>query len=502
MIAEVSTLKRSAVSALKWNYLGMALRSGSALLIGVVLARLLGPKPFGQVAIGWLIIGFGNLLADFGFSAAIVQSDSLSQDEIRFAFSFQVTSGIALAVCCMAGAGAIARLFHSAEVVPVIRALSLMFPLQALGQTSISLLKRRLAFRAIQIVQIASYLIGYLAIGIPLAYLGFGVWALVVAQLVQTLLASGISYSVAPHVLLPSFRPHRSLLSFGGKVIATNVANWSISNVDSAFVGRIFGVAPLGLYSRAVSLAVTPMNGVVTTLQGVLFAAYSRAQNREDALRRVYLTSVAAMGAALIPPFVVAAVVPSTIIVGLYGDAWVHAVPLFVPLALAMPLHALLALAGPLLWGVGKVERELRVQLISAFIAVAVFAATARVSMVCLAWGVLAVYAIRFLGMTWEVTRHLNVGCSDIVQALRGGATVGLVTGVLVWTSDFFIARFGLPPFSRLVLDVTLTLVSMIAAIAVAPEAVLGPNAILFLQQVRPMMPEVVVRFMPKLRPA
>jgi lipopolysaccharide exporter len=497
MSIETRSLNQHAGTALKWNYLGVAVRSLSSLLIGVVLARLLGPKPFGMVAVAALLIGLGNLLADFGFGAAIVQRDTLSEEDIRFVFYFQMLLGVFLALACFLGAGLIAALFRNQEVKPVIRALSLTFPLQAFGQTASSLLKRQLAFRALQFAQIGSY-IAYLVIAIPLAVFGFGVWALVIAQLVQVSLSSGIVYSRAPHSLLVSFSINRSILVFGVKVMGSSFANWSISSLDNAFVGRGFGVVALGLYSRAFQLASAPSIAAVSGLQGVLLATYSRVQNREEALRQAYLASLAVMAIAIFPLFATAAVASSTIILALYGRAWIGSAPLFVPLALAMPLYALLALSGPLLWAAGKVGLEFRVQVTTAVIAVAVFSMTCRVSVVCLAWGVLAVYAFRLFGMTREIVHHLKITWINVGNALRGGAAVAMVTSAAVWISDSFMMRVALPPMVRLVVDFAAALSAIAVPLAMAPKVVLGPHADLVLLQLRLMIPDSARAFMPR----
>jgi PST family polysaccharide transporter len=497
MSIEPRTLNQHAGSALKWNYLGVAVRSLSSLLIGVVLARMLGPKPFGLVAVAMLIIGFGNLLADFGFSNAIIQRESVSAEDVRFVFTFQMLLGVIFAFVCITGSGAIANLFHNREVTPVLRVLSLTFPLQALGQTANSLLKRQLAFRAIQYAQISSYAVNLL-IGIPLAVFGFGVWALVIAQLVSVALNSAIAYSMAPHSILFCFRINWSVLAFGVKVVGTNVANWMIGNFDNVFVGRVFGVLALGLYSRAFQLTSLPIIAIVSTLQNVLFATYSRAQHREDVLRRVYLATVAVMSLTMVPMFAAAAVVSSTVILALYGRAWIGAAPLFVPLALAMPFYAILALVGPVLWAAGKVEVELKVQSVTAVIGLVVFAATSRVSVVCLAWGVLLVYGIRFLGMTREIVRHLKVGWVDIGLALRGGVAVGVVTSVLVWISDSLMYGTGMSVMLRLTVVIAVGLSTTLVSLAMMPDAVLGPHAGIVLSQLQMMMPEFLRRFVPR----
>ena len=280
----ITAMRTTAVTALKWNYLGIAARAGSGLLIGIVLARLLGPKPFGIVAVATLVVSLCNLLADFGFGSAVVQKSSLSKEDVRFSLTVQLALGCVLALVCFVLARPLARAFHSQELVGVIRALALVFPLQALGQTSSSILRRQLQFRPLQTAQIASYLFGYLGIGLPLAYLGFGVWALVLAQLGQTTVASVLLFRAAPHCLSLSLRcPDRAAITcFGAKVIGTNIVNWAILNLDNAFIGRTLGTVPLGLYSRAYNLAGTPF-ALVCGLQEVLFPASSRMQTTSEA---------------------------------------------------------------------------------------------------------------------------------------------------------------------------------------------------------------------------
>jgi PST family polysaccharide transporter len=499
MNRENTALSQLTGSALKWNYAGVAVRSILSLLIGVVLARLLGPKPFGLVAIAVLIIGFGNILSDFGFGNAVIQRATLSNEDIRFVFTFQMLLGIGFAIACYISAAFIGGLFHSEAVVPVIRALSLMFPLQALGQTAMSLLRRQLRYRVIQLTQISSYMVNVF-LAIPLAVLGYGVWALVIAQLLSVLLSSVIVYSITRHSLVPCFRINWSICKFGLKVVGTNVANWSIGNLDNAFVGRAFGVVPLGLYSRAFQLTNSPIIAVVTALQSVLFSAYSRANDRVETIKRVYLSTVTVVAVTLLPMFAAGAAASYTIIIVLYGKAWLAAVPLFVPLALAMPLYALLALVGPVLWAAGKVEKELKVQAFSAVLAVAVFAVASRFSVVCLAWGVFAVYAFRFVGMTREMVLYFKITWREIGIALQGGVFLALLVSASVWILEGLMVRVELPPVARLSLDIICAFSVLIIPLAMAPDKFLGLDADLVLTRIRQMLPQSLRGIVPHSR--
>lgn len=432
-----SEVVRPAIVALKWNYLGVAARTASGFIVGIVLARLLGPKPFGEVAVAWLVIGLGNLMADCGFGAALVQRKELIREDIQFVFTAQVGLGLLFTAIVATAAPLVASAFRQPAVTPVVRTLSIVFTLQAIGLTSQNLLKRELAFRKLQTAQVASYLAGYLALGIPLAYLGFGVWSLVFAQLAQTLLNSTLLYLMTRHPIHPRIvHSHRGLTSYGSKVIGVNLSNWVINNSDTAIVGRVFGAVDLGLYNRSMTLMTTPMNSIASALQNVLFPVYSRAQQKPDLLRRGFLSSVAAIELCILPIFVTISVVPQTVIEGLYGLRWIAAVPLLVPLALAMPFHSLTAMSGPLLWGTDKVGRELRIQFGLIAVMLPALLVTSRVSLVAVAWAVLCIYALRAILMSRAALQVVSAHWSQLLRAILGAVLVTAIDAPLVWVLD------------------------------------------------------------------
>jgi PST family polysaccharide transporter len=245
------------------------------------------------------------------------------------------------------------------------------------------------------------------------------------------------------------------LVHFGGKVVGANIVNWCITNSDNLFVGRACGVTALGLYSRSFTLVNLPEAGIVSTLQAVLFPAYSRTQKQMQSLRRVYLASVSIVGMLTLPLFAVVAVIPHAVIFGIYGARWVEAIPVVVPLALAMPLDSIMSLAGPVLYGVGKVERELWPQLATAIGMIGMMLAMSRISFVAVGWGVLGIYLLRMLLVTRAALRTLELRSIDIWMALRAATFVALSIALIVKGIDFFllapVAHMGL----RLAIDGT-----------------------------------------------
>ena len=467
-----SSISQRSYSALFGNDFGSAVRMSSQFLIGIILARLLGPEAFGIVAIGWLMVGIGNLVADFGLSAALIQCKTIVERDIRFAFTAQVLLGATLTLGGFFSADAIAAFFHHAEAASIIQAMAFLFLLQSFGQTAGALLRRSLNFKVYQGINIVSYLVGYLLVGIPCAYYGLGAWSLVAAQLVQSLTFSLVAMWHTKPSLIPAFKPSSpGIFTFGGKVIGANLASWGILNLDSLIIGRMLGVDSLGIYNRAMVLVGTPINTLTTSLQGVLFAASSRAQTDMKQLKKGYFAATAVIGLVSLPLAATVASVPETVVTAIYGKQWLAAIPVLAPLALAMAIHALLAVVGPVLMAQNKVGLELRAQLITLFVMLPILYFTAQQSIKSVAWGVLCIYFVRWILLVNAILPTLNANWVELLNVLRWPFICAIVTALLTFICD--IALQNIPPLLRLIANIVISSLALLVLIRLFGKQIL-----------------------------
>lgn len=432
MSSNSSSLSLRSISAVKWNYLGVVARVAMQLVVQITLARVLGPESMGVFALIFLVIGVGSIFVEMGLGAALVQRSSISEDEIRVAFTWTVLLGVLVGLTVLSMADYISIFFDDPGVAPVLRGISPVFFFQALSVVPLSLLRRDILFKKIQYVQIGSYFIGFLVVGLGSALAGFGVWSLVAAWLVQSILSAIAYHSFLPIPKKPLFSSESKLYQFGVKVVFANLANWVVENVDNFLVGNIFGAKSLGLYSVSYNLVRTPANHLVVTLQSVLFPASARAQSSEQNLRRIYLVVVSAVALVAAPAFLSVAVVSDTVVEVLFGVGWLEAAPILIPLSLAMIPHALMAVAGPVLWGRGKVSDELVVQGGVAVLLVVSISSTSSYSVLTTAWAVFCVYVVRFLAITFVLLRRLSICYGELLCALKGAVASGAAVALLM----------------------------------------------------------------------
>lgn len=462
-------------NALKWNYLGNLVRGLSGFAIGVLLAHLLGPKPFGIIGVAFLVVGFGNLIVDCGLGAVAIHKEQLVDDEIRFLFTCQSLLGLLFTISGWVLAGPICRFLHAPEATAVVRAMSTIFLLQGMGQTAASLMKRHLRFFELQRISICSYLFSFLLCGTVLALLGYGVWSLVVAQILQTALSSILYYQRSPHDVRPLWRnSYLRLMAYSVKVLSSNIISWTVSNLDNAGASRFFGVIQLGYYGRAFNLGRTPADSSVSALQGVLFPVFSRNQKSPAKLKSLYIAALRAVLLLQLPLFIFCAFLAPDIIQVVYGTKWAPAAPLFRALALCMPISSALALSGPLLCGIGKVGADVRAQS-GAFVAMIIAVGlSSRLSILALAWLMLPVYLIRFLLLLVPVCKSLRISFGELAWLVSQMSSLALATAVPAWAVVWYLSSLHINPFIRVAAATALAAAIWVGGIRLFPGTFLG----------------------------
>ncbi|NUN24154.1 MAG: oligosaccharide flippase family protein, partial [Candidatus Jettenia caeni] len=265
------------------------------MLVLAILARLLTPKDFGIVSAAMVVVRLSEVFAQIGIGPAIVQRQDLKTVHLRTGFTISCLSGLSLTGLISSLAPQISVFFHMEELIPVIRGVSLVFLFQGISLVAESLLQRELQFRWLAIIQSLSYAVGYGIVGISLAFLGFGVWSLVIAYLSQMAFKSIFLLKVKPHPkrLALERRAIAELMYFGGGFTLARIGNAIAGQGDYLVVGRWLGANALGLYSRAYQLMTIPAMLFAKILDTVLFPAMAQIQTQPERLRVAYRRGVA-----------------------------------------------------------------------------------------------------------------------------------------------------------------------------------------------------------------
>lgn len=427
-----SGLTARSFTALKWNYAGTAVKAIAQFTFSVVLARMLGPGAFGIYSALLLITTLGSLVVEGGLGSALIQISDLDDDTVRFAFTRLLSRALIVAIVLCAPADVFARIFHFPGLTLAIYGSAVYLIVYACSVVPSALLNRHLDFKLLQIAQIITYILAYSIVGVGGALLGLGPLSLVGALITQLFLFTAAAYMAVPHAIRPLFElPVQKLTPYGSRVMAINLLNWTIENLDNVVIGWRYGVHSLGVYSVSYALVRVPTNNVMITAQTVLFPAGARAQNSLQRLQTAYLATINGVLLVLCPVLFSAALLSRTLVEGIYGSRWAGAEKVLVPLALAMVVHACMT-GSTLLWAKGRLGVELRVQRSVALVFCISMVMVSRISVEATAWAVLGLYTLRAAWLTRGILKVLEVPWRLLVRTIKGAFLLGgLIAGSL-----------------------------------------------------------------------
>ena len=174
-----------AMSAVSWRFLSESSKFILQLTVMVILARLIRVDQFGLLALAMVVMNLVVEISEIGVNIAVIQRKDLTDMHIRVAFSLSILFGLFFTITVYVMAPFAAFLLQSDEVIPILRLISVTIILTSVGKVAFALLQRKLEYRNLLIAELGSYAFGYVPVGISLALLGYGVWALVWASLIR-----------------------------------------------------------------------------------------------------------------------------------------------------------------------------------------------------------------------------------------------------------------------------------------------------------------------------
>jgi O-antigen/teichoic acid export membrane protein len=431
---DAASLKGKVVGGIGWNLAAQVVVQTARLSVGIVLARLLSPQDFGLVGMAFVFVNLGSLFTDLSFGAALIQREDITEEDRSTVFWTTVGVGVLCTGIGVAASGAVASFYDQERVGPLFAALSAGFTLSAVAATQTALLTRELAYRSLQLREIAAVLAGAVA-GISVAVAGYGAWAIVIQSLAASACSVVLLWSLSPWRprLIYSVASLRDVGGFGIKLFASRVLAYANTNCDNLLVGRFLGAAALGSYSLAYNVMYTPMLRIGLPFQQVVFPAYARLQADTPRLVAAWIQSKRLSAAVLAPSFLAILVVAPDLVPVAFGDKWHDVVPVLQLLCVAGVAHSLVTLNWSFLQARGEAGTLFRLNVLVTVVTLAAFAAGLHWGIVGVAaWFAAAKWAL-VLPDTWLTCRSASASALQSLRASSVAAPVAALAAALAY---------------------------------------------------------------------
>lgn len=409
-------------------------------VLGIVLARLLTPTEYGTIGLLMVFIVLSQVFIDSGFSKALIQKKDRNEDDKSTVFLFNIGIAIVSYIILWFSAPFIADFYKIETLTLLLRVLALSLVINALFSVPGTMIVIAMNFKLFTKINLTTTIIsGLIAVG--LAYLGYGVWALVF----QVLLKGGITAILIWFVLKwkPNFvfsiSSFRKLFSFGSKLLLSSLMASFSSQINSLLIGKYIGAKDLGFYSRGIQFSDIVYGIFTSALSNVLLPGLSPLQDNKEVLVSHTRTIIKTSAVIVIPVFFTLAVLAEPIILVLLTDKWIAAAPIMQAFCIGRLISIISEISINILYVVGKTGLVLKQQYYNIAIRIVLLLFALQFGIIYIAMAEVLSTTIHFFINTYYPGKIMNYGALKQLKDIFPIMMSGVLMAVLIIASTYFV---------------------------------------------------------------
>ena len=383
------SLKNKAVSGMVWTFAQQFSTQGIGFIISVVLARLLLPAEFGIIGMIAIFMGIGGALVDSGLATSLIRTTNANEEDFSTVFYFNILGSIIIYFILYLTAPFIANFFNQPILKNITRVYGITFIINAFSTIQLTRLTQKMDFKTQMRVSVPS-LIGGGALGITLAYMGFGVWSLVWMRLLQSFLNTLQLWIVTkwkPSLIfnIAKFKYH---FNFGYKLLLSGLLDTVFSNIYTVIIGKLFAPAQLGYFTRASSVIKLPVDNISGALQKVTYPLFATIKDDNERLKKVYKQIMQMVIFLIAPSLIIMGVLATPLFRFVFTEKWLPAVPYFQILCISGILYPFHVYNLNILNVKGRSDLFLKLEIIKKVLLVITILISIQFGLYGLLWGV------------------------------------------------------------------------------------------------------------------
>lgn len=364
------SLRNKTIRGVGWSAADAFLGQGTTFVVGLVLARLLSPEEYGLISICLIFTTVLNGIVDSGFSNAIIRKKDATNEDYNTMFITNMVISVVLYALLYFSAPLIST-FFALELTALVRAIGLVLIINALSLTQQTNLTKKIDFKTKTKASIVSAVLSGI-VGIAMAYMGYGVWALVAQQLSKQAV-----YTVALWILnrwMPNFHfsieSFKYMWGFGWKLLVSGLLDRLWAQMYQVVVGKFYNAATLGQYTRGREYANIFSSNITSIVQRVTYPVLAEVQDEKERMVAAYRKVIKITMFVTAICMISLGAVAEPLIYCLIGEKWYQAATFLPLICISMSLYPLHAINLNMLQVQGRSDIFLYLEIIKKIIAI------------------------------------------------------------------------------------------------------------------------------------
>lgn len=440
--SNTGNLKQQTKKGLYWSFFNQFTNYGMQFCVGIVMARLLSPSDYGITALPAVFMAVALILQNAGLADALVRKKDLTEEDLSTSFYYSIAVGVFLYVVLFLTAPLIADFYNTPVLVPLIRFTALSFLWGPLSTPQSVIMKRRLDFKTPTKISIITRVFSA-CVGIGMAFMGYGLWALVVSGVLASFLGLILNWYAVRW--LPktgwSKKSFKYLWDYGNKMMASGLLETLYQNIAPVFIGKFYSPAELGVYNRAHGYAMMPSQNITGVIQSVTFPVLSKMQNDNEALAHNYRRMLKATAFIIFPTMMMLSALAHPLVITLVTAKWESCVILLQIICFQLMWYPVHAINLNLLQVKGRSDLFLRLEIIKKIMGVSILTITLPHGLIIFCCGSLVSSLIALVINTYYTGKLINVGYFKQMRDLLPIVLLGLVMFAIIHLSNYLISN-------------------------------------------------------------
>lgn len=428
------SLKRKAVSSVKWNTVATIFVTVVQILRLSVLTRLLDVSDFGLIAIATMVIGFTDIFSELGLTVAIIHEQNITQKQYSSVYWTNIILSIFVFTFLWIVTPLISEFYDNTILNTIIPLLGIQILLNGFGKLFQTIKSKKLEYVFISKVRIYSALVGFF-VTIILALLGMGIYSLVLGQLSQVTITQGVYFIVGRRqqkiLWHLDFREIYGFIKIGVYRLGSQILDFFASRIDILLIGKFFGMDDLGIYNLAKDLIVKPFSILNTLTSNVAAAAFAKIQQSLILLSKYYSKIVNIVSVISIPIYLVIFIAADIIVVILYGSEHIE-VAILLRILTFYGIECTIDSQGNILQiSLGRTDIGFKWTLIRIICSILVIVAVSRINIIAVAYGqfILSIVSI-YLFWRIVISPLIHIGFSGYTKSFISPLIVGALMAI------------------------------------------------------------------------
>jgi O-antigen/teichoic acid export membrane protein len=403
------TFRNKTISGVIWKAMESGGNQFVKLVISVVLARLLDPENYTTLALLQIFVIFAETLIKRGFATALLQRKNADNVDFSSALWLMLSLAAVFYAVLYFAAPAIADYYKQPLIIPALRIVSLTLFSGAFNSVQGAIIQRKLEFRKFCMSTLATTLVSG-SVALYLAYSGYGVWALVAQQMINSFLNVLILWLLDrwKPVLVISFQRIKELFSFGWKILISSLMDTGYNSLSSLVIGKRYIGDSLAFYNRGRTYPDLMATNLTSIALAVLFPAYAQHQDDPVRVREMVRKTNRSSALMIFPMMAGLAAVASPFVSVLLTDKWLPSVPYMQLMCIVSALYPIEATDLQAMNALGRSDLYLKTEIIKKVFGIVVLAVSvlAFSTPIAIAWAVMLT-AVFSMFVTMVVMKRL-----------------------------------------------------------------------------------------------